>query len=95
MTTLYLDRKNLSLRADSSALVCYEMTKSSDRPAENLTARLHPRGFNAIGQGFRQTGRDRHRRTHIERTTKTPRPHAAQLETGRTKTHGTICPVAR
>ena len=85
MTTLYLDRKNLSLRADSSALVCYE----------NVTARLHPRGFNAIGQGFRQTGRDRHRRTHIERTTKTPRPHAAQLETGRTKTHGTICPVAR
>lgn len=27
MTTLYLDRKNLSLRADSSALVCYENDK--------------------------------------------------------------------
>ena len=24
MTTLYLDRKNLTLRADGSALVCYE-----------------------------------------------------------------------
>ena len=96
MTTLYLDRKNLSLRADSSALVCYENDKRVATVPLKILQRVCIRGdLTLSAKVLGKLGETGIGVLILSGRQKTPRPHVAQLETGRTKAHGTICPVAR